>query len=888
MSLWSRIVNIFRQDRVSYEIDEELESHINEAIADGRDTAEARMAFGSALRQREASRDVRIVPWIDSLRADTVLGWRRLNQVKVTSTAAILSLALAIGACTATFRLVDALLLRPLPVAGANRLYAVAFQGIMSTDGRAAVYDSSSYPMFQQMRDVAKSQAELFAVSYADRTDLTYASDQEMEKAYRQFVSGAMFPIFELRPALGRLLSNDDDLTPGAHPVAVLSYDYWTRRFGADPKVLGRTFRMGNTLYEIVGVASPGFTGTETGTMTDVFIPMMMAPAGNLKSPDNFWLRTLVEIHPGVDVDPLRQKLTATFRAIQVERAKGFTGLTRQEMERFFQEKMLLEPAASGRSNLQRDYGQPLAALGALVALVLLIACANVSNLMTARAAARSREMALRVSIGAGRGRLVQLVLLESALLALLSTVAGALFAWWSAPLVLRMINSADDSARLNLPADWRFLAFSLALTLLVTMLFGLPSALRASAIKPASSLRGGENPHSRKRLMYVLIAVQVAFCFLVLFTAGLFIKTFDRLSHQPLGYSPDRIVNLESVTPTPQSPLNWDQVADRLRSVSGVEAVAMSGWPVMSGESATGSISTNGASPTDVFADLIYVSPDWIGALKIPLLDGRDFRLNDSNPEVAIVNRAFARQYFDGANPVGKSFDRVDSKGGRVRVEVVGYIGDARSRDRMRLPIRPTFYTPLHRVNEAGELQPMGRATFVVRTSSTNPLEIVSLLRQAIPSVLPGFRVSNIRTQKEIIESKTVRERMLAMLALFFAVVAVLLAGVGLFGVLDYSVLQQRREIGIRMAIGATAVDIARRVTVEALAAVLAGAIGGLALGVASTRYMESLLYQVRGSDIGVMALPCAAILAVAFVAILPAVIRAVRINPNTMLRME
>jgi putative ABC transport system permease protein len=840
------------------------------------------------LQLREESQDVKVIPWLESLRSDTVVGWRRLNQFKVTSAAAILSLALAIGACTATFRLVDALLLRPLPVTGADRLYAVVFQGIMATDGKAAVYDSSSYPMFQEMRDASKGDAEAFAVSYAERTDLTYASDQETETSQRQFVSGTMFTVFGIQAALGRVLSSDDDRTPGAHPVAVLSHDYWARRFGADPKVLGKTFRMGDTLFEIVGVAGQGFTGTETGTMTDIFLPTMMANPGKLKSSDNFWLRTLLVANPGVNPEPLRQKLAAVFRAIQLERAKGWTSIPKQQLDQYLQQEMLLEPAASGRSNLQRDYGQPLTALGLLVALVLLIACTNVANLMTARAAARSREMALRVSIGAGRGRLVQLVLLESALLALLATTAGAIFAWWSAPLIVRMINSADNTTRLDLPADWRVLAFALTLTLSVTMLFGLPSALRASAVKPASSIKGGVDPHSRKRLMHVLIAVQVTFCLLVLFAAGLFVATFDRLSHQPLGYSPDRIVNLESLTPTPQSPVYWDQAADRLRTVPGVEAVAMSGWPLMSGESTISNVSTNGMPPTDVFADVMFVSPDWFAALRIPLLDGRDFRLNDTNPGVAIVNQAFAKQYFDGANPVGKVFERVDSKGGRVRVEIAGYIPDVRYRDRMRLPIRPTFYYPLRRINGAGELQPVGRATFVVRTSSPDPSGLANVLRQTISGAHPGFRVSNIRTQNEIIESKTVRERMLAMLALFFAVVAVLLAGVGLYGVLDYSVLQQRREFGIRMAIGAASVDIARRVTAEALVPILAGVVAGFAIGAAAIRYVEPMLYQVRGSDFSAMALPCLTIVAVAFVATVPAVIRAVHIDPITMLRME
>ena len=334
MSLWSRVANVFRGDRLSREIDEELQAHVAEALEQGRDPVEARREFGSALRTREASRDVRLVVWLDSLRADAVFGWRQLVKKKVTSLAAVLSLALAIGACTSAFRLIDALLLRPLPVAHPERLYSVVFEGA-GVDGKTGTYDSCSYPMFQQMRAATKDQAELMAVSYADRSDLTYRSDQETERAYRQFVSGWMFQTLGLRPAAGRLFTENDDVTPGAHPVAVLSHDYWTRRFARDPKVVGRTFRMDDVLYQIVGVAEEPFTGTETGTVTDVFLPMMMKNPRTLASSTNFWLRTLVQLKPGVSPEPVHQKLRATFRAIQLERAKGFTGMTKLRWSSF-------------------------------------------------------------------------------------------------------------------------------------------------------------------------------------------------------------------------------------------------------------------------------------------------------------------------------------------------------------------------------------------------------------------------------------------------------------------------------------------------------------------------------------------------------------------------
>ena len=889
MSLWSRFRNVFRGDGASREIDEELQSHIVEAIEQGRDPAEARRAFGSAMRHHEHSRDVRWMAWLDSLRADAVFGWRQLKKKKVTSAVAILSLALAIGACTSAFRLIDALLLCPLPVKGSERLYAVAFEG-MGADGKPNVYDSCSYPMFLEWRKVIQDRAELIAISYAERFDLTYRSDQEMEKAYRQYVSGWMFPTFDLQPALGRLLTENDDLTPGGHPYAVLSYDYWSRRFARDPNVIGRTLRMDDKLFQIVGVAEERFTGTETGTFTDIFLPMAMKNPVTLASPNNFWLRTLVLLKPGVRAEPVHQKLRASFRAFEQERAKSFPAMPKKRLEQFFNSQtLLLERAPAGRSNMQRDYRRALGVLAVLVALVLLIACANVANLLTAQAAARAREMALRVSIGAGRWRLVQLVLVESFLLAFAAAVVGGLFAWQAAPLIVKMINPADDPARLVLPADWRVLAFGLALAFAVTILFGLAPALRASSVKPVDALKGGDDPHSRRRLMYALIAVQVAFCFVVHFVAGLFVATFERLSNQPTGFSADRILNLETVAFRPQPPAFWNAVTEHLRAIPGVQTAAITIWPLMSGESAIDYVSINGAPPSDVFADIITISPGWMDAMKIHWIDGRDFRPDDASPAVAIVNEAFAKQFFNGENPIGRSFARVAAKSGRVQSRIVGYIRDARSRGlRMRQPILPTVYLPFQSVDAKGALEARGRGTFIVRTSNSNPLALASMLRQEVSKARPEFRVSNIRTQQEIYQSNTVRERLLAMLALFFAIVALTLAGVGLYGVLDYSVLERRHEIGIRLAVGAQPSHIARRVTADVFAMVAVGGIVGVALGFGSVRYIQSLLFEVQAISLGTLAIPSLTIIAAALLGSLPAVIRAVRIDPASILRSE
>ncbi|HEX3744006.1 MAG TPA: ADOP family duplicated permease [Bryobacteraceae bacterium] len=869
MSWWTRISNAIRGDRLGREIDEELESHIAEAIEQGRDPAEARRAFGGALRTREECRDSHVLPWLASLHADSVFAWRQFAKHKVTSAAAVLSLALAIGACTSAFRLIDALLLRPLPVVAPEQLYTVVHQ---SFDPKGAPFtdDQWAYPCFTLMRTAVKGQAELLAVSYAARTDLTYKSDAEMEKADVQYVSGWLFDSFGLRPAAGRLFNADDDSKPRAHAYAVLSYDYWTRRFGRDPKAVGRTLQMGSDLYQIVGVGPEPFTGTETGTVTDIFVPTMMHPG--VTHDDWTWFRTMVRVHPGTATEPLRARLESVALAFERERAKSFKNMPQASIDLFLRQKIGLQPAAAGASGLQKTYSTALAAIGVLVALVLLIACANVANLTTAQAASRAREMALRVSIGAGRARLVQLVLVlvESAWLAAFSAALGAWLAWWSAPFVVSRINPPDNPARLALPADWRVLAFAIALTLAVTLLFGLAPALRASKINPASALRGGSSsPHARRRLMHALIAAQVSFCFVVLFLAGLFVATFDHLSHFPLGFSADRLLVLETVAPAARPPVFWEQAADHLQSLPGVEKTAISGWPLLDGNGWNGFVSVNGAPPGPVLAYFLAVSPGWRDTMKTTLLDGHDLRADDGSPAPALVNETFVKDFLKGLEPIGAQVAK-----DRVPYRVVGVVRDTPYRS-LREPILPAVFVPL---------RDMRTATIVVRTAAPNPLAIASMLRHEVS----GARVSNLRSQMDLVQAQTVRERLLAMLAMFFAAVALVLAGIGLYGVLDYTVLQRRREIGIRMAVGAQAGDIALRLTVEVLRVVFAGALVGLALGLLAGRYIATLLYEVSPGDPAMLAIPAAVILGVSLIAALPAVLHAVQIDPVSMLRAD
>ena len=894
MSLWSRISNSVHGERLNREIEEELQSHVEEAIASGRDPWEAQRAFGSALRAREASHSIRVAGWLESLLADVRFGWRQLCRNKVTCVAAVLSLALSMGSCVAAFRLIDALLWRPLPISNSSDLYVLSHK-MTGFDGKPLEDDHWSTPNFNLMRDAVKDKADLIAISEADRTDITWSingsGDDDVEKAHVVYVSGNMFPIFGLEPELGRLFVTADDRAAGAAPYAVLSWDYWNHRFGRDSKVLGRSLHIGDQTFQIIGVGPRDFTGVEKGTVTDIFLPLSMNSLATQDRAD--WHRTFLMLKPGVDpataLEPLREHLSAVNRAFGAACSTCFRGETQASIDRYLNQKLVLYPAGAGISTLQKEYRRLLVILALLASLVLLIACVNVGNMMTAQAAARAQEMALRISIGAGRRRLVQLILAQSALLAVLASALGALFAAWSAPLVLSLINPPDNPARLALSADWRVLLFGFGLIVLVVLLLGLLPALRASAVRPVVALKGGEDPYSPRRLMRGAIALQVAFCFLALFLSSLFVASFQRLQNRPLGFSTDRLLLLETVAGKGQIPVVWNQTAEALRAAPGVDSVAISGWPLLGRIRINSDISINGAAPSPTPAFFLNVSPGWLSTMKIPLVSGRDFRPEDTSPSSAIqgsaiVNETFAKTYFPGQDPIGRTFARGVNQ---PLNKIVGVTPDVPDHD-LREPSLAVFYVPFNGIDDQSAPTAADFATFAIHTDTQNPLALADSLRQLIAQRHNGLRVSNVTTQLDLVRDQTIRERLIAMLAAFFAAVALLLAGIGLYAVLNYSVLQRRREIGIRMAMGSPRAGIVRVVTLDVFLMVALGGCVGVALGFGAARYVQSLFYQVKATDADIIALPTCAILLTALVATLPAVLRALRTDPTEILRTE
>jgi putative ABC transport system permease protein len=885
-----RLLGTVRPRRSDADLQEELRLHMEMTAEDAQRRGDplraARLHTGGAAQAMDGLRDQRGWPWLQSIFADVVFASRQLRKHRTTSVAAILSLGLAVGTTTAAFRLLDAVFWRALPIAQPERFFALGWNS-MTSRGEPDYRDDFDYPTFRRYRDVAGSRADIMVVGSSTRQDVVLDSD--VERASRQFVSGNVFSAFGLRPEVGRMLDPSDDVEPRGRDVAVISYDYWSRRFGRDPNVIGRTFRWGRSTIEIVGVAPRGFTGTEPGRMTDFYVPATVNWQ-SLNSRGLSWFRIWVRPKDGVSPEQLRQLLQAQ---VTRDRQDAVASLppnsSGPRIEAFLSEQILLTPAAAGVSGLQRTFRRPMFILAALVVLVLLIACANVANLLIAQAASRTNEMALRVSIGAERWRLMQLVLVESAMLAVYASIAGAVFAWWAAPFVVSLL-AFQEPVQLVLSANWRVLGFGVALTAVVTMLFGLVPALRASSVRPFGTLKVRDDRRGHRRVVRSLIGVQMAFCLFVVFTAGLFATTLSNLSSRPLGFEPDNLAVLEiNVTGGKQPAHVWAEMSERVRATPGVENAAFAMWVPLSENRWRMPVSTDGHPAEDDAPFFLGVSPAYFTTMGIGMIAGRDFRVDDSSralevmggtpslPVVGIVNEAFARSYFEGRSPVGRQVFVVQGKGENVPMEIIGLVRDAAYHD-VREPMRPTVYVANDTRNQAA---------MVVRTTG-DPIALAPALRRSVSQFRADFRVTNVATQTAFIQRQMLRERLLATLSLFFATVALFLAGVGLYGVLNYAVIQRRREIGVRMALGAQAAHVVKRVTADMFTPVGAGVTIGLAGGVAFGRLVESILFEVNATDAISVAAPLLTLGLVAALAAVPPALRAVRIDPAQTLRSE
>jgi predicted permease len=891
MSWLSRIANVFRSSAVDRALDEEIQFHIEARVDDlvaagmTRQAAEvaASRQFGNRLRIRESSRDVKLLPWVESVFKDIRFALRMFRKHIVVTGAAIASLTLALGACLAAFSLIDALILRPLPVREPERLIYLSFP---TYSAGSPIGTSFSHPLFSRLRDAGQHDVELFATSGENRRRVTFRNEEAEDEVRVRFVSGNAFSVLGIRPAAGRLLTPADDRTPGAHAVAVVSHSFWSRRFAGDPSVVGSTFTFGEKQLEIVGVAQESFTGIEPGRLVDLWVPIAMydAEGFTFTNPEWNWLGVVGRLHPGVTPERARDVLQAPFSQFRRELTAGRRGPenTPERIQRYVNTPLTTPSAANGPSGLRRQFDRPLWILSVLVGLVLLISVSNLANLYLARAAVREREMSVRLSIGAGRSRLVQQMLIESVLLAAAACVLGLLFARVAAPTIVEMLAPAADPVYLELRLDWRLLAFLCIAGALTTILFGLAPALRASRVAPIGVLRGGEpGAMSRTGLPRPLVAVQVSFSLAILFVAALLLVSFGRLANTDVGFAKDgvllvRVESRDRLDPE-MARLAGLQLLEGVRSAAGVSNASLSANPLF-GQGGWISRVRVAGHESDIFSPThLRVSPGFFETMRIRLMEGRDFTPRDSEPvepTAVIVSEAFARRYFGAASPVGRVYDRT-GQGTPVRQEIVGLVSDALLHDLRSRP-HPTVYVPLR-----------GLGTLQVRTAE-DPLALTPLIEREVRATHPSLRATGFRLQATQVANTLLRERLLALLSGFFAAVGLLMAAVGLYGVLSYSVARRTREIGIRIALGARSGALVVAIVRDAALMTAIGIIAGLAGGLYLSGLVKGLLHEVQPTDAVSIALPVGCLLLTAVLAAVPAARRASRLNPVDALRSE
>jgi putative ABC transport system permease protein len=900
MAWYHRLRNTLRSDELSSELDRELEFHlaerIDELVASGMTEEEARrearLRFGNPAVQKARVRDQDILPWLDSLVADVRDALRSLRASPGFAVVAILSLGLAIGANTAIFSLIDAVMLRSLPVERPEELVRVTTP--TRSGGLGEGNDNFTNPLWEALRDGQDVFSGAFATA-DERFDL--AGGGESRPVAGAWVSGGYFPTLGVRPAAGRLVAPVDDYR-GCPPVAVVSYGFWRSAYGGSPDVVGRTLSLNGHPFEILGVAAAGFSGVQVGRAAEVYVPLCTLPIvqgghDRLDERSTWFLYIFGRKRPGMTTEDAGRRLAAL--------APGIFGVTVPEewpteaKEDYRRTTLTAVPAANGYSGVRSQYRDALVALMAAVGLVLLIGCANVANLLLARASSRRHEVAVRLAIGAGRGRLVRQLLTESLLLSLLGAAVGLLLASAATRLLVRYVAMGGEAVWLDLSLNGRVLAFTLLVATGTALLFGLVPAWRSARVDPRVAMKAGERSivegHSRFGFGKGLVVGQIALSLVLVVGAGLLLGTFRRLATLDPGFEP-RGVLLASLDlgnagyAEEELPRVKREILERLRTTPGVESASASVFTPLSGGGWNGSVDVDGYTPADPRdAEVFFngVSDGFFATLGTRLLAGRDFDSGDvaAAQPVAIVNEAFVKKFFHGANPVGRRVTIKGSTGDDEPLHVVGVVGDTPYRS-MRDAGEPLVFVPLSQLDSPDrpwlelELRSRGAASSLIRT-----------VTQAVGQVNGNISI-RYRTLEAQLDASLARERLLAVLSSLFGGLALLLAVVGLYGTMAYSVARRRNEIGIRIALGAAGTRVMRLVLGEAGRLVGAGLLLGGAVALATTRWVAPFLFGLAPADPATWAISALALAAVSLTACALPAWRAARLDPNAVLRTD
>jgi predicted permease len=913
--LASRLHTLLHKRRMEDELDEELRSHlemqVEENIAAGMSPEQARDAarrlFGGVDQVKEEYRDRWSFPRLETWIQDFRYGIRMLGRSPGFAAAVVLSLALGIGANTAIFTLIDAAMWRLLPVKDPEGLLVVGRQ--IGGD----VQSGFTYEEYRLLRDGSD------AAEVAGYTATTFNARIEgnAEPAVEgQLVSGGYFGLLGVNPILGRAIGVEDDQTPNGHRVAMLSYGYWERRFGRDAGIVGSTIHLLDTPFTVIGVTPPEFFGVEIGAAPDIFVPLMMQPTvmpsfeNLLENPIIMrgWVKTVARVKAGNRRERAAAALNTVFQRFEDERRRTMPPKFRQSNP---ERTVLALIPATAVSELRRQFSQPLFVLMTVVGLVLLIACANTANLLLARAAARRPEFSIRLALGAGRGRLVRQLLVESLVLAALSGACGVLLARWATQLLVAYISSGRTAIVLDLNPHPRILLFTAAVSVLTAILFGLAPAVRASRIQLTQSLRSlrASAAGGQRRLgpQKTLAAVQVALSLLLLAGAGLFVRSLQKLSGEDYGISRDHVL-VARVEPRgsdqrgiPGTSARLDRIyrelIERVGTIPGVRWVSMAQVTPQAPAGMAAVPVTISGEEVRVATAMAY--PNYFATVGMPLAAGRDFDAADLDRNAAvvcIVNETFARQVFPGENPIGKpcmtsNRPNVSEAAGPFYAPtsepytIVGVVGDSRYMN-PRGEIKPVIYMPFLQT-------PTGRGQMVLYVRAAGEVRaLLPRIREEISKVDASLPVFDIHTLEEEMDAALVQQRLMALLTSLFGALALLLACVGIYGLLAFSVAQRTGEIGIRTALGARRGDVIWLILREALVLVGIGVAVGvpaaLLVGRVASSQISGLLFGLEAHDPLTLAAATAfLILVAALAAYLPAR-RASRVDPMMALRNE
>ncbi|MGB7023265.1 MAG: ABC transporter permease [Candidatus Acidiferrales bacterium] len=838
---------------------------------------------------------------MNTLLQDIRYGLRMLGKSPAFTAIAVLTLALGIGANTAIFSFTDQVLLRNLPVPHPEQLVVLRSPGPNPGRTSSDISDGAqifSYPLYKDLRERTRVFSGLLACF---RVDVNVSGHGTTQSGSGVLVSGNYFQTLGVEPALGRVFDASDETEPGANPVAVLSYGYWTRKFGADPSILDKTLTVNGTALTVVGVARRGFDGVQFGSLPDIFIPItmltQMAPTSGLdlgKRTDH-WVAILGRLKPDVSRARAQASLQPIYAPLLEEDAKLLKLSNTSPRTKLFLDKPLqLTDGAQGRQVVQPGAEEPLLVLLGMVALVLLIACANLASLLVARGEARQREIAVRLAMGAGRARVVRQLLTESLMIGIAGGVAGVAFASWCLSTMVGAIPSDAGMTGLTATLDPRVLWFAAAVTTVTSVLFGLAPALRATRVDLQSTLKdqGSSVSEGRSNVRFrkVLIIAQVALTAALLVGAGLLARTLTNLQHTNLGVRTENILQF-SVEPD----LNGDKPAQTLAlgqqtrqaiaALPGVRSVTISEEEAFANDDNSSNITPEGYTvrpdeDTNVF--WAYISPNYFSTMGIPLVAGREFTDADTttSQKVIIINQALARRFFAGRNPIGLHIARGAGSSVHPDMEIVGVVADCKW-DGPRAKIVPFMYRPYTQDPELGTL------VFYVRTER-DPAQMAATLHATMERLDPNLPVNNMRTLTAQIDDEMFNDRLVAILSISLALLAALLAALGLYGVLSYVVARRTREIGIRMALGGQRADILRLVLGQGAQLTVIGGVVGIVAALALARLMSSLLFGVSANDpltfVGVAVLLGIVSGAACYI---PAR-RAVRVDPIVALRYE